>query len=38
MDSSFKALQDTIIEKKELTPEIEEEIKKIIGEVLVELK
>ena len=38
MDSTFQSLQDAIIEKKELTPEIEEGIKKIIGEVLVELK
>lgn len=38
LDSSFKKLQNKIIEKKELIPEIEEEMKKLIEEVLVELK
>ncbi|MDD3262560.1 MAG: F0F1 ATP synthase subunit alpha [Candidatus Absconditabacteria bacterium] len=38
MDSSFKSLTDEIIEKRDLTPEIEKQIKTIIEETLVEVK
>lgn len=38
MDSTFKSLADDIIEKKDLTPEIEKQIKTIIEETLVEVK
>jgi len=38
MDSSFKSLTDEIIEKRDLTPEIEKQIKTIIEETLIEIK
>ena len=38
MDSTFKSLSNEIKEKKELTPEIEKQIKTIIEETLVEVK
>jgi F0F1-type ATP synthase alpha subunit len=38
MDTSYKSLTNLIIEKQELSPEIEEQIKNIIQESLSELK
>ena len=38
MDTSYKSLTNLIIEKQELSPEIEEQIKTIIQESLSELK
>jgi len=38
MDSTFKKLSDEIIEKKDLTPEIEKQIKTIIEETFIEVK
>ncbi len=38
MDTTFKSLKDEIISKKDLTPEIEDQIKNIIKEALTEVK
>ncbi len=38
LDSSYKSLFDTIIAKKELSAEIEDEIKKLLGEAVAEVK
>jgi hypothetical protein len=38
MDSSFKSLTNDIIQQKELTPEIEQQIQEIIQQTLTEIK
>lgn len=38
LDSSYKSLFDTILQKKELSGEIEEEIKKLLAEAVAEVK
>jgi len=37
LDSSYKSLAETILEKQELNPEIEEQIKKLIEETVKEI-
>lgn len=38
LDSSYKSLFDMIMEKKELSAEIEDNIKKLLGEAVAEVK
>jgi F0F1-type ATP synthase alpha subunit len=37
MDTSYKSLADAILEKQELTPEIEQEIQQLIQETIKEI-